>query len=324
MKKRIVRLVIEEIVGECHDRPAQVSLLIHLERRQAYAAGRPKESYRDHRYGTSHAILDVARDLARRLPDAQIAESSIGSGITLDMERLDKRPRGHVVRNSHRIPVFNRAAPTPWLTMAEADRPARYRRDHARRLISRRSLPARGPCLCAIGHSPRDLERPLRATTVRRDKDGATISATKARRPARAHEFDHSQRGNYVAVSGGPRKRPSSCWVTKRPVASSKTSAAIELPLKSKSKASRRLADVAEAGLLEAAVEQPVLAAEQLVADERGEEVDRGQLLGLGLEQPRLEGGGHAGAAELAQGALQFDEVHVGIASWVFCAMTSR
>ena len=37
-----------------------------------------------------------------------------------------------------------------------------------------------------------------------------------------------------------------------------------------------------------------------------------------------LEAGGHAGAAELAEGALQFDEVHVGISSWVFRAMTSR
>ena len=57
----------------------------------------------------------------------------------------------------------------------------------------------------------------------------------------------------------------------------------------------------------------------ELVLDERGEEVDRGELLGLRLEQPGLEGGGHAGAAELAQGALQFDEIHVGISSWVFC-----
>ena len=47
-------------------------------------------------------------------------------------------------------------------------------------------------------------------------------------------------------------------------------------------------------------------------------------LRGLGLEQPRLEAGGHAGAAELAQGVLQFDEVHVGISSWVLRAMTSR
>jgi hypothetical protein len=31
-----------------------------------------------------------------------------------------------------------------------------------------------------------------------------------------------------------------------------------------------------------------------------------------------------AGAAELAEGALQLDEVHVGISSWVFRAMASR
>ncbi|MGH7644053.1 MAG: hypothetical protein ACREMR_00570, partial [Gemmatimonadales bacterium] len=42
------------------------------------------------------------------------------------------------------------------------------------------------------------------------------------------------------------------------------------------------------------------------------------------LEQPGLKAGGHAGAAELAEGALQFDEVHVGISSWVFRAMRSR
>ena len=85
-----------------------------------------------------------------------------------------------------------------------------------------------------------------------------------------------------------------------------------------------RLADVAKAGLLDAAVEEPILASEQFVADERGEEVDRGELLGLGLEQPHLQAGGQAGEPELVEGALQFDEVHVGISSWVLCAMTSR
>jgi hypothetical protein len=43
----------------------------------------------------------------------------------------------------------------------------------------------------------------------------------------------------------------------------------------------------------------------------------------LGLEEAVFEAGGHAGAAELAEGALQFDERHVGT-SWVFCAMTAR
>src|SRR6266851_996862 len=100
--------------------------------------------------------------------------------------------------------------------------------------------------------------------------------------------------------------------------------AAIELLVEVEIERVEGLADVAEAGLLEAAGEQPVLAPEQLIADERGEEVDGRPLVGLGLEQPRLQAGGHAGAAELPQSALQFDEVHVGISSWDFCAMTSR
>jgi hypothetical protein len=57
---------------------------------------------------------------------------------------------------------------------------------------------------------------------------------------------------------------------------------------------------------------------------EVGEEIDGGQLLGLRFEQTGLEADGHAGAAELPQGALQFDEVHGGGTSWAFRAMTSR
>jgi hypothetical protein len=75
--------------------------------------------------------------------------------------------------------------------------------------------------------------------------------------------------------------------------------------------------------VLEAALEEPVLALEELVLDEGREEVDRSQLLGLGLEEAAFEADGHAGAAELAEGALQFDERHVGT-PWVFCAITAR
>ena len=84
-----------------------------------------------------------------------------------------------------------------------------------------------------------------------------------------------------------------------------------------------RLADVAEAGLLEAPLEESVLAFEQLVLDEGRQEVDRGQPLRLSLEEPAFETGRHARAAKLAEGALEFDERHVGT-SWVFCAITAR
>src|SRR5438132_8886940 len=75
--------------------------------------------------------------------------------------------------------------------------------------------------------------------------------------------------------------------------------AAIELPIEVEIEGVEGLADVAKAGLFEAALEEPILPAEQFVADERREEVDRGQRLRVGLEEPRLQAGGHPGAAEL-------------------------
>jgi hypothetical protein len=84
------------------------------------------------------------------------------------------------------------------------------------------------------------------------------------------------------------------------------------------------LADVAEARLLEAALEEAILAADELVLDELRETIERGEVLGLGLEQPGFEASGHAGAAELTEGVLQFDEVHVGLSSWVLRAIMSR
>src|SRR6516164_2245393 len=100
--------------------------------------------------------------------------------------------------------------------------------------------------------------------------------------------------------------------------------ASIHLLVELEVKGVERLAPVAEAGLCHPAIEEPVLTALELVLHERGEEIDGGELLRLGLQQPGLEAGGHAGAAELAQGAVQFDEVHVGISSWALRAMRSR
>ena len=82
------------------------------------------------------------------------------------------------------------------------------------------------------------------------------------------------------------------------------------------------LAAVAEGGLLDAPLDESVLAALELVLDEHGEEVERRHLLGLGLEQAGLKGIGHAGEAELAEGAIDFDGVH-GV-SLVLRSMRSR
>ena len=67
---------------------------------------------------------------------------------------------------------------------------------------------------------------------------------------------------------------------------------------------------VAESGLLVAPGEEAVLTALELVGDERGDEVDGGHLLDLGLLQARVEDIGHAGEAQLAEGLVEFDEIH--------------
>jgi hypothetical protein len=76
---------------------------------------------------------------------------------------------------------------------------------------------------------------------------------------------------------------------------------AVHLLVEVKVEGVQALADVAKAGLLEAAGEEAILAPDEFILDEPGDEIDGGKLFGLGLEQAGLEPGGHARAAELMQ-----------------------
>ena len=85
---------------------------------------------------------------------------------------------------------------------------------------------------------------------------------------------------------------------------------AIHLLVKREVKAIERAIGVPEACLLVPPGQQLVLPPDQLVADEGREEVERGEPLGLGVPEPGLQDIGHAGEAELAEGAVEFDEIH--------------
>ena len=87
---------------------------------------------------------------------------------------------------------------------------------------------------------------------------------------------------------------------------------AVGLLVEGEVEAVERAVGVSESGLLVSAGEQPVLAALELVGDESGDEVDRGELFGLGLEQAGFEDVGHAGEAQLAQRLVEFEEIHDG------------
>ena len=75
------------------------------------------------------------------------------------------------------------------------------------------------------------------------------------------------------------------------------------------------LAGVAEAGLLVPALKEPVLAAHQLVVDEGRDEVERGELFGLGLTEPGFEDGGHAGERSLRRARSSSMRVMRGLLS---------
>ena len=84
------------------------------------------------------------------------------------------------------------------------------------------------------------------------------------------------------------------------------------------------LAGVAEAGVGPAALEEAVLTADEFVGDERGDEIERRQPLGLGLAEAGFERRGHAGEAELADGAVEFGERHSGTSGSGWRSMRSR
>jgi len=67
---------------------------------------------------------------------------------------------------------------------------------------------------------------------------------------------------------------------------------------------------VTEARLLVPALEEPILPTQELVGHEHRDENDRRDLLGLGVAQARFEDGRHAGQAELAERAIELDEIH--------------
>jgi hypothetical protein len=59
-----------------------------------------------------------------------------------------------------------------------------------------------------------------------------------------------------------------------------------------------------------AAGQEPILAALEFVADERGDEIERRQPFGLGVAEPGFEDVGHPGEPELAERTIDFDEIH--------------
>jgi DNA invertase Pin-like site-specific DNA recombinase len=183
LKKRMVRLLIEEIVVRTVDGPPpQMVLVIHWKGGKHTQLMIPRNRTGQHRYVTNRAVVDVVRDLARTQPDAQIARILNRLGYRTGVGNAWTQTRVLSLRRSHKIPVFD---PTQdrrmTLTMAEAASALGVSATTIRTMITGGLLPARQP----IAHAPWAIQREdLELERVRRAvaaiKRGGSLPRTAA------------------------------------------------------------------------------------------------------------------------------------------------
>lgn len=183
LKKRIVRLLIEEIVATAIDGDhRQIGLIIHWRggTHTQLVIARNRKGH--HRYVTDRAVVDVVRDLARVQPDGQIARVLNRLGYQTGAGNAWTQYRVLSLRRSYRIPAFDPSRDRlATLTMAEAATALGISATTIRRMITRGLLPARQP----IEHAPwairrEDLELEPVQRTVAAIKRGATLPRTVA------------------------------------------------------------------------------------------------------------------------------------------------
>jgi excisionase family DNA binding protein len=182
-KKRIVRLLIEEIIATTVATPQpQIELLIHWKGGKHTQLVIPRNRKGHHRRSTDREVVTVVRDLARTLPDPQIARVlnrlgyRTGAGNTWTQHRVTS------LRSYHQAPAFDRAVDrVRLLTIAEAAKALGVSTGTVRRMISLGLLPATQPVL----HAPWAIrEEDLQIAAVQRAveavKRGGALPRTHA------------------------------------------------------------------------------------------------------------------------------------------------
>lgn len=178
-KKHLVRLLIEEIIV-FHRDPRALELLIHWKGGKHTRLRVLRNRSGQHRRCTDRAVVEVVRDLARRVPDAQIARLlnrlgyRTGAGNTWTQQRVVS------LRHAHDIPVYT---PSPDgmapLTIGQAARALGVSTTTVRRLIMSGRLPATQPVPYAPwAIRPADLHAPAVQHAVQAVKSGRALPRT--------------------------------------------------------------------------------------------------------------------------------------------------
>jgi excisionase family DNA binding protein len=151
-KKRIVRLLIEVIIAKVVAAPKpQIELLIHWKGGAHTQLVIPRNRTGHHRRCTDREVVAVVRDLARTLPDAQIARVQNRLGYRTGAGNSWTQTRVISLRSYHQIAAFDRAVDRArLLTIAEASKVLGVSAATVRRMITMGLLPATQP----VVHAP--------------------------------------------------------------------------------------------------------------------------------------------------------------------------
>ncbi len=165
LRKRLVRLLIEEIVANVNEAESLIELTIHWKGGKHTELRVLKNRTGQHNRCTDMEVVEVVRELAHRLPDSQIARvlnrlgyrTGVGNGFT--------EPRIKSLRNYHAIPVFKPGSEPPSLTIEKAAVHLGVSTTSVRHMIEAGLIEATQP----VPHSPWAIDpEALRSDPVRR------------------------------------------------------------------------------------------------------------------------------------------------------------
>ena len=121
LKKRIVRILINEVVADIDDATSEIVLIVHWAG-GAHSQMRLPKRRRGQRNSTSTDILAAVRELVLIASDDLIAGLLNRNGLTTGNGNRWTRERVTSMRSNYRIPVFRPAADgvDPWLNLTDA------------------------------------------------------------------------------------------------------------------------------------------------------------------------------------------------------------
>jgi Recombinase zinc beta ribbon domain len=192
LRKRLVRLLIEEIVATVSEAEPSIDLVIHWKGGKHPTLKIAKNRSGQHSRSTNREVVEVVRELAQRLPDGQIVrilnrlgdQTGAGNGFTAN--------RVVSLRNYHGIAVYNSGAAPPGVTIEKAAALLGISTATVRRMIVTGIIEARQP----VPYAPWAIDPAILSNEVVKRAVDAIRAGGKVPRTAPASQLNLIKSGS--------------------------------------------------------------------------------------------------------------------------------